>query len=97
MSRLEKRRLGGDLIVTFQYLKGSHKKDGEGLFTWVDNDRTRGSGLKLREDRIRLDIRRKFFTLRVVRHWNRLPREIMDAPSLEVLKASLDGALANLI
>ncbi|KFZ56213.1 hypothetical protein N321_14034, partial [Antrostomus carolinensis] len=43
------------------------------------------------------DIRKKFFTVRVVRHWNRLPREAVDAPSLEVLKARLDEALSNLI
>ncbi|KFW83754.1 hypothetical protein N305_03334, partial [Manacus vitellinus] len=52
---------------------------------------------KLRESRFRLDIRKKFFTVRVVRHWNRLPREAVDAPSLEVLKARLDGALSNLV
>ncbi|KFO77909.1 hypothetical protein N303_04719, partial [Cuculus canorus] len=47
--------------------------------------------------RFRLDIRRKFFTLRVVRHWHRLPREAVDAPSLEVFKARLDGALGSLV
>ncbi|KFO75547.1 hypothetical protein N303_13772, partial [Cuculus canorus] len=45
----------------------------------------------------RLDIRRNFFTMRVVRHWHRLPREAVDAPSLEVFKARLDGALGSLI
>ena len=44
-----------------------------------------------------MDIRKKFFTMRVVRDWNRLPREVVDAPSLEVFKARLDGALSNLI
>ncbi|KFP45237.1 hypothetical protein N324_10408, partial [Chlamydotis macqueenii] len=44
-----------------------------------------------------LDIREKFFTLRMVKHWNRLPREVVDAPSLETFKASLDGYLSNLI
>ncbi|KFQ96781.1 hypothetical protein Y956_02298, partial [Nipponia nippon] len=52
---------------------------------------------KLREGRFRLDIRKKFFTMRVVRHWNRLPREAVDAPSLELFKARLDGALSNLV
>ena len=44
-----------------------------------------------------LDVRKKFFTVRVVRHWNKLPREAVDAPSLEVFKARLDGALSNLV
>ncbi|KGL98751.1 hypothetical protein N301_02646, partial [Charadrius vociferus] len=55
------------------------------------------NGFKLEEGRFRIDIRKKFFTLSVVRHWNRLPREAVDAPSLEVFKARLDGALSNLV
>ncbi|KGL89075.1 hypothetical protein N301_03169, partial [Charadrius vociferus] len=55
------------------------------------------NGFKLEEGGFRLDIRREFFTLRVVRHWNKLPREAVDAPSLEVFKARLDGALSNLV
>ncbi|KFQ64597.1 hypothetical protein N335_03345, partial [Phaethon lepturus] len=54
-------------------------------------------GSKLKEGRFRLDVRKKYFTVRVVRHWNRLPREVVDAPSLEVFKARLDGALSNLV
>jgi len=94
---LEKRRLWGDLIAAFQYLKGAYRKDGEGLFTRVCSDRTRGNGCKLKEGRLRLDIRKKFFTMRVVEHWNRLPREAVAAPSLKVFKDRLDGALSNLV
>jgi len=63
----------------------------------VCTDRTRGDGSKLREGRFRLGIRKKFFTMRVVKHWNRLPREAVAAPSLEVFKARLNGALSNLV
>ena len=52
---------------------------------------------KLKEGRFRLDIRKKLFTMRVLRPWHRLPREAVDAPSLEVFKAKLDGALSKLI
>ena len=83
--------------AVFQYLKGAYKKDGEGLFSRACSDKTRGSGFKLKEGRFRLDIRKNFFTMRVVKHWNRLPREVVDAPSLETFKARLDGALSNLI
>ena len=57
----------------------------------------RGNGFKLEEGRIRLDIRKKFFTVMVVRHWNRLPSEAVDAPSLEAFKDRLDGAFSNLV
>ncbi|KFR14854.1 hypothetical protein N306_07553, partial [Opisthocomus hoazin] len=55
------------------------------------------NGSKLKEGRFRLDIRKKFFTMRVVKHWHRLSREFVDAPSLKVFKARLDGALSNLV
>ncbi|KFW69767.1 hypothetical protein AS28_02445, partial [Pygoscelis adeliae] len=55
------------------------------------------NGFKLKEGRFRLDIRKKFFTMRVVTCWNRLPREVVNAPSVEVFKARLDGALSNLV
>ncbi|KFV99681.1 hypothetical protein N326_07676, partial [Eurypyga helias] len=93
---LEKRRLR-DLIAAFQYLKGAYKSTGRGLFTRACSDRTRGNGYKLKSGRFRLDIRKKFFTERVVRHWNRLPRDVVDAPSLAVFKARLDEALSNLV
>jgi len=59
-------------------------------------DRTRGDGFKLKEGRFKLDIRKKFCIMRVVRPWPRLPREAVAAPSLAMLKARLDGALSNL-
>ncbi|KAK4826802.1 hypothetical protein QYF61_011610 [Mycteria americana] len=94
---LEKRRLWGDLLVAFQYLKGAGKKDGDRVFSRTCSDRTRGNGFKLKEGRFRLEIKKKFFTMRVVKPWPRLPREVVDAPSLETSKVRLDGALSNLI
>ena len=57
----------------------------------------RGNSFKLTEGRFRLDVRKKFFTMRVVRHWTTLPREAVAAPSLEGFKARLDRALSNLV
>jgi len=90
---LQKRRL----IAAFQYLKRAYKKAGEGLFTSACSDRTRGNGFKLKESKFGLDIRKKFFTMRVVRHRKQFTREVVDAPSLEFFKARLDDALSNLI
>ena len=59
---MEERRLWGDLIVTFQYLKGLYEQEGNQCFTRVDSDRTRENGFKIKEGRFRLDVRGKFFT-----------------------------------
>ena len=72
-------------------------KGGEGLFKRACCDRTRGNGFKLEEDRFSLDIRRKFFTVKVVRHWSWMPHEAVNVPSLEAFKARMDGASSNLV
>jgi len=94
---LEKRKLQEDLIAAFQHLKGAYRKAGWGLFTRACCDRTRINGFKLKEGRFRLDVRKKFFTVRVVKPWPRLPRAAVETPSLEVFKARLDRALSNLV
>ena len=83
--------------MAFQYLKEAYKQEGEQLFTRLGSDRTRGNGFKLRHGRFRLDIRRKFFTQRVVTHWNRLSKEAVDVPSLEAFKVRLDVVLGSLV
>ena len=82
--------------MAFQYLKGSYRKV-DRLFSWVCGDRTRGNCFKLSEGRFSLDIRKKSFIERVVRHWNRSLSVVVDAPSLETFKGRLDKVLGNLI
>ena len=94
---LEKRRLWGDLIAVFRYLKGAYKKDGKNPFNRACCDITRSNGFKRREGRFRIRIRKKFFPMRVVKHWNRFARAVVEAPCLETFKARLNGVLSNLV
>jgi len=94
---LKKRRLRGDLVSAYKYLMGGCQEDGARLFSMVPSDRTRGNGHQLKHKKFHLNMRKNFFSLRVTEPWDRLPREVVDSPSLEIFKTHLDEVLYSLL
>ncbi|GAB0179749.1 hypothetical protein GRJ2_000440200 [Grus japonensis] len=92
---LEKKRLRGDLIAVYNFLRGDNGGGGADLLSLTTSDKTQGNDMKLHQRKFRLDIRKRLFTERVVSHWNRVPREVVMAPSLSEFKECLDDALSH--
>ena len=92
---LEFRRLRGDLIETYKIMKGLDRLEAARLFPLTTETRTRGHSLKIRGSQFRTELRRNFFSQRVVNLWNSLPNEAVEATSINVFKSQIDRFSTN--
>ncbi|KAK4830764.1 hypothetical protein QYF61_013253 [Mycteria americana] len=93
----EEKAWGRDLINVYKYLKGGCKDDKASLFSVLLSDRTRGNGHKLKHKRFCLNMRKHFLTVRVTKPWYRLPREVVESPSLKIFKSHPDTVPGNVL
>ena len=94
---LEKRRLRGRLISAHKYLEDRSQMHGTGIFLAVPSNRTKDNGHNPKHRKFHLNMRKNFFTMKVTEHWNRLPTDVVESPSLEMSKTSLDTFLCSLL
>ena len=95
---LGKRRLRWDLINVYKSLKADGRQlDEARLFSVVCSDRTKSNGQKLEQRKFHTNMQKNFFAVRVTEHCNRLPREDVESPSMEIFKTHLDAYLCNLL
>ena len=93
---LERRMLSGGLITVSSFLKEG-SRGGSADLSLLTADRIQRNGMKLHQEKFRLDMKKRFFTERVASHWNRLPREVVTAPSLSEFKKHLDDAFSHMV
>ena len=91
-----KKKTEGDMISVYKYLKGSGRQMNKDRFFFVVcSNRTRSNGLKLGHRKFHMQ--KNLYTVRVMEHWNRLPREVVESPSLEIFKTWQDAYLCHLL